>query len=117
MNEGLNGLKRFRVYEALASYEYKADITTYVLFSGKIKKPMSEFRSGVNTFRIVPITMQSRNADQVIRELQKKQERGGEFTKEELVPLSLCLLMGGEMSLKDRVKAAYQITEEALSVD
>lgn len=116
-NEGLDGLKRFRVYEALASYEHKADITTYVLFSGKIKKPMSEFKSGVNTFRIVPITMRSCNADQVISGLQKKQERGGGLTKEELVPLTLCLLMDGEMLLKDRVKAAYQITEEARSVD
>ena len=115
-NEGLDGLKRFRVYEAVASYQHKAAITTYVLFSGKIKKPMSEFTEGVNTFRIVPITMQGRNADQVIRELQKKLECGREVTKEELVPLTLCLLMGGEMSMKDRVKTAYQITQEADSV-
>lgn len=115
-NEGLDDLKRFRVYEALASYEHKVAITTYVLFSGRIKKPMSEFTEGVNTFRIVPITMQSRNADQLILELQKKQECGGELTKEDLVPLTLCLLMGGEMPLKDRVRAAYQITGEARSV-
>lgn len=114
-NEGLNDLKRFRAYEALASYQYKVPITTYVLFSGRIKKPMTEFHEGVNTFRIVPVIMQDRNADELIARLQGKQERGEEFTKEDLVLLTLCLLMGGEMPLKDRVEAAYQITGEATS--
>lgn len=115
-NEGLDGLKRFRVYEAVASYQNKVAITTYVLFSGKIKKPMAEFTEGVNTFRIVPVIMQNSNADQLIAELKRKQKCGEELTKEDLVPLTLCLLMGGEMSLRDRVKAAYQITQEAVSV-
>ena len=115
-NEGLDGLKRFRAYEALYSYQHKVPVTTYVLFSGKIQKPMAEFTEGVNTYRIVPITMQSRNADQVIRELQEKQECGGELTKEDLVPLTLCLLMGGDMSQKDRVEEAYRITRDAGSV-
>ena len=77
---------------------------------------MAEFTEGVNAYRIVPITMQSRNADQVIRELQEKQECGGELTKEDLVPLTLCLLMGGDMSQKDRVEEAYRITRDAGSV-
>ena len=115
-NEGLEDLKRFRAYEALYSYQHKVPVTTYVLFSGKIQKPMAEFTEGVNTYRIVPITMQSRNADQVIRELQEKQECGGELTKEDLVPLTLCLLMGGDMSQKDRVEEAYRITRGAGSV-
>lgn len=36
-NGGLEDLKRFRVYEAMSSYQHKAAVTTYVLFSGKIK--------------------------------------------------------------------------------
>ena len=115
-NEGLEGLKRFRAYEALYSYQYKVPVTTYVLFSGNVKKPMTKFTEGVNTYRIVPIIMQNRNADQVIRELQKKQECGVEITKEDLVPLTLCLLMGGEMPLKDRVEAAYRIAWKAGTV-
>lgn len=115
-NEGLEGLKRFRVYEALASYQHKVSVTTYVLFSGRIKKPMTEFHEGINTFRIAPVIMQSRNADELIVQLQGKQERGEEFTKEDLALLTLCLLMGGEMPLKERVEAAYQITQEAAPV-
>lgn len=116
-NEGLEGLKRFRVYEALASYQHKISVTTYVLFSGRIKNPMTEFTEGINTFRITPIIMQDYDADQLIAKLQKKQERGESYTKKELSLLTLCLLMGGKMPLKERVEAAYQITQNAASVD
>ena len=116
-NEGLEGLKRFRSYEALASYQYKVPVTTYVLFSGRIQNPMSEFTEGINTYRVVPVIMRGHNADQLIAGLQRKQGSGGEVTKEELVQLSLCLLMDGETLLGDRASAAYQITERAVSVD
>ena len=48
-NEGREGLKRFRVYEALASYQHKVSVTTYVLFSGKIKNPMTRFTEGIHS--------------------------------------------------------------------
>lgn len=83
-NEGILGLKRFRVYEALASYQNKVSITTYVLYSGRIKKPVTEFTEGVNTYRIVPIIMQDKNADQLIRQLECKAERGEALTKEDI---------------------------------
>lgn len=54
--------------------------------------------------------------NQLIQELQEKQ-KSEEITKDDLVQLSLCLLMNGEMSLKDRAMKAYQITETAASVD
>ena len=94
-NEGLEGLKRFRIYEALASYQHKVSVTTYVLYSGRIKNPMTQFTEGVNTFKIVPVIMRRYDADQMIADLKRKQE-----CKEKL---------------KDRVKAAYQITKEAES--
>lgn len=112
-NEGLKGLKRFRVYEALASYQNKVPVTTYVLFSGKVKNPMTQFTEGVNTFKIVPIIMQDHDADLLIEKLKRKQEHREELTKEDLALLSICLLMSGKMSLKDRAKEAFQITKEA----
>jgi len=60
-NEGIKGLKRFRVYEALTSYQYNVVVETYVLFSGNIKKPMTEFTEGYNTYRVKPIIMQEKN--------------------------------------------------------
>ena len=116
-NEGINGLKRFRTYESQMSYKYKKAVTTYVLFSGNIKNPMTEFTEGVNTYRVVPIIMQDKNADKVIAELKRKQEVGEEITKADLLPLVLSPLMSGEMSQKERVLAAYDITRKANEVD
>ena len=115
-NEGLIGLKRMRVYEAMTSYQNKVEVTTYVLFSGNIKNPMTEFTEGENTYKIHPIIMRNENADVLISELQCKVGAGKLVTKEELVPLVLCLLMEGSMSQKDRVKAAYKITRKVNTV-
>lgn len=114
-NEGLKGLKRFRVYEALISYQHKVSVTTYVLFSGRIKNPMTQFTEGVNTFKIVPVIMRGHDADRLITGLKRKQECKEKLTKEDMALLTVCLLMEGKMPLKDRVKAAFQITKEAES--
>ena len=114
-NEGIEGLKRFRVYEAMASYQYKAAITTYVLYSGNILNPVTEFTEGENTFRVIPIIMRERDADLLISELKEKEE-GGMITKEDLVPLMFCSLMGGKMAQKDRMKAAFRLTQQATHV-
>ena len=116
-NEGLDGLKRFRTYEALTSYQYKVPVTTYVLFSGKIKKPMTEFTEGLNTYRIHPIIMQKENADELLEELLRKSENGEPITRTDLVQLTLCPLMGGKMEQKDRIKTAYKITQSAATAD
>lgn len=115
-NEGIIGLKRFRSYEALASYQNKAEIVTYVLYSGKIKNPVTEYSEGINTYKVIPIIMQNENADIFIRKLLKKKECGKPITRAELVKLTITPLMGGEMSQKDRMKAAYEITRSATSV-
>lgn len=115
-NEGLDGLKRFRVYEALTSYQHKADVTTYVLFSGNIQKPMTEFSEGINTYRVQPIIMKHRNADELLANLERKQKNGEVITKEDLIPLVLCPLMAGESSQKDRINKAYHITRNATEV-
>ena len=112
-NEGTEGLRRYRSYEALTSYQNNVPVTTYVLFSGRIRNPMTELREGENTYRIVPIIMRDRNADQLIADIQHKIEEGELLTRKDLVPLALCLLMGGTMSLKDRVRAAFDITGKA----
>lgn len=115
-NEGTKGLRRFRSYEAVMSQHYKVPITTYVLYSGNIRKPMTELQEGENTYRVVPIIMRDKNADELIGKLMKKAEAGEDFTRSDLVPLSLCLLMGGRMPLADRVKDAFEIIQKAKGV-
>lgn len=115
-NEGLAGLKRFRQYEAAASRQYGVSVTTYVLFSGKIQNPMTEFTEGINTYRIVPLIMSKENADTFLEELIEKKKTGKAITREELVRLTLCPLMGGEMGMKQRLQTAYEITKGETAV-
>lgn len=116
-NEGLKGLKRFRAYEATISYYHNVEVSTYVLFSGKIKNPMTSFTEGANTYRILPIIMKEQNGDVLIQNLIQKVNSGETLSKKDLVPLTLCLLMDGKMAQKDRIKAAFLITGKAETVD
>ena len=115
-NEGIQGLKRFRVYEAVTSYQHNVTLETYVLFSGNIKNPMTEFTEGCNTYRINPIIMTGKDADKLIANLEEKQKSGKTITKADLVPLVLCPLMGGKSSQKDRIHKAYGIIRNATEI-
>ena len=115
-DDGIEDLKRFRVYESLTSYQYKTKVTTYVLYSGKIKNPVTEFTEGLNTYRIQPIIMSDRNADELIAELKLKQKQGKVITKRDLIPLILSPLMGGASSQLDRIKTAYHITRNITEI-
>ena len=64
---------------------------------------------------MIPIIMRERDADLLISELKEKEE-GGMITKEDLVPLMFCSLMGGKMAQKDRMKAAFRLTQQATHV-
>ena len=116
-NEGLKGLKRFRAYEALTSYQYNVTVETYVLFSGNIKNPMTEFTEGISTYRIHPIIMQNKNADELLAKLDQKQKKNQIITKEDIIPLILCPLMGGKSSQKDRINKAYHIIQKATKIE
>ena len=113
---GIEDLKRFRSYESVASYTHGVEITTYVLYSGQIKNPVTEFTEGINTYRVIPIVMQDMNADQLIHELKEKAARKEPITKADLIKLSLCPLMNGETTIKNRILAAYEITNEASDI-
>ena len=116
-NEGLDGLKRFRVYESMTSYQNKVPVTTYVLYSGNIKNPKTYFSEGINTYQIVPIIMVDYDADTYIAKLKEKLKKFEAITKEDLIPLTMCSIMGGTMSQIERAKAAYMITTAATTID
>lgn len=111
-NGGVTDLKRFRVYEAITSQQNKVPVITYVLFSGKIKNPQYQFTEGINTYRVIPIVMQNKNADRIIKRLRKKLKKSRPITREELVSLVLTPLMQGKIPIKDRIKNAFQIIGE-----
>ena len=115
-NEGLIGLKRFRMYEAVISYQNQRAVTTYVLFSGNIKRPMTEFKEGINTYKVVPIILRDKDADEILIRLRQKVDAGEPVNKADLLPLCLSPLMGGKMTHKERIMAAYDITRRATGV-
>lgn len=115
-NEGLDVLKRFRAYEALTSYQHKVIVETYVLFSGNIKKPMTEFSEDFNTYKIKPIIMKEHNADNLLAKLEQKQQNGKIILKKDLIPLVLCPLMSGDTPTKDRISKAYRIIRKSVKV-
>lgn len=116
-NEGKKGLRRFRSYEALASYQHNVEITTYVLYSGNIRNPVTELHEGINTYQVIPIIMRDKNADILIQTLQQKLEQKQTITKDDLVPLTLCSLMDGKMEQKERFMAAYKIISKTENVE
>ena len=111
-NGGLEDLKRFRAYEAVLSFQHKVSVTTYVLFSGKIQNPMSSFTEGVNTYRVVPIVMKEKNADEVLKALHEKVKKKELLTKEDRSSLILLALMDGTISQKERFLQAFSIMEQ-----
>lgn len=110
-NEGKQGLRRFRSYEAVTSYQNDVPVTTYVLYSGKIKNPITELTEGVNTYSVIPIIMRDRNADSILEEFRQKIKCGEMLTRHELAILTLCPLMGGEMGQKERILSAFSILQ------
>ncbi|MCC8151962.1 MAG: hypothetical protein LIO96_11055 [Lachnospiraceae bacterium] len=112
-NGGKRDLKRFRAYGANLSYQHDVSVTTYVLFSGKIKTPVTSFTEGFHTYQVCPIIMQDRNADQIILTLRSKMNAGKLLTKSDLVPLALLPLMGGELEQKDRILESLAIIRKA----
>ncbi len=112
-NGGIKDLKRFRSYEADTSYQYNVSVTTYVLYSGDIHKPMTEFSEGVNTYRVVPITLADMDGDALLNKLKVKNNTGAVLEGSDLISLALCPLMGGKMKTSEKIKSAYEILYQA----
>ena len=112
-DKGIKDLKRFRSYEALTSQQYDVAIRTYVLYSGNISHPITEFTEGFNTYRVQPIIMKGYRVEQVFNNINYKLEHAIPLTKEDLVPLTLCPLMSGTLSQMDRIHQALQILHKS----
>lgn len=44
--------RRFRTYEAIMSMKTDKTVITHVLYSGNVKSPVSEFRDGLNVYKM-----------------------------------------------------------------
>lgn len=116
-DKGIKDLKRFRSYEAVTSQQNDIPVTTYVLYSGNIKNPVTEFTEGINTYRVVPLILQDYDAETYFSELTEKIKNKRKLEKKDLVPLALCPLMGGDTTQKERIKKAFEILKDATGLE
>jgi len=115
-DEGVPGLKRFRVYEAYTSIQFNMEVVTYVVYSGNVVNPTTSITEGINTYRIIPILLNNKNADRIIAQSLAKSDAGRGLSKEELVSLSLTPLMGGTLTQMERIESSFQIFQKQREV-
>lgn len=104
-------LRRFHAYDAVYSNKTGKKVITYVIYSGGITNVKSELDCGLYTYRVQPIYLKDKNADEVFRKLKQKQDNGEAFTEDDYAALSLTPLMSGKMSRKDMFKEAISLAK------
>lgn len=111
-DKGENDLRRFLAYDAVYSHKTGKNVITYVIYSGGIKSVKAELNMGLFTYRIQPIYLKDRNADEVFEKIRQKQEDGTELTEEDYASLSLTPLMSGNMKIKEKIKEAVILSKK-----
>ena len=104
-------LRRFHAYDAVYSNKTGKQVITYVIYSGGINNVKSELDCGLYTYRVQPIYLKDKNADEVFQKLKQKQDNGEAFTEDDYAALSLTPLMSGKMSRKDMFKEAIRLAK------
>ena len=100
-------LRRFREYEATTSAVYGVEVITCVISSCKIQKIYVEMKTGISHYRVQMISLKNFQADEIFGKVKKKS--GSNIRKKDLIPVALCPLLGGEMSMKERVMEGFQV--------
>lgn len=111
-DKGENDLRRFLAYDAVYSHKTGKNVITYVIYSGGIKSVKTELNMGLFTYRIQPIYLKDRNADEVFEKIRQKKEDGTELTEEDYASLSLTPLMSGNMKIKEKIKEAVILSKK-----
>lgn len=109
---GEEDLRRFHAYEAVFSHETGKKVLTYVIYSGGIYDAQDELDCGGYVYRIFPVYLMQKGADEVFEYLKKKKENGKFFTEEEFARLSLTPLMTSYQSKKDTIKTAILLAKQ-----
>ncbi|MCI8530086.1 MAG: hypothetical protein HFH82_13200 [Lachnospiraceae bacterium] len=111
----VDDLRRFRAYEAVISYHYKTEVSTYVLCSSGVTNLISELAEGLNTYRVQVIRMKDWDASQMIETLERKDwdQWGRHGNRKALLEVLLTPLMGGSMPQAERIKRSLGILKKA----
>ena len=96
-------LRRFRVYEAVLSYQYKREVITCVLCTARARKQMNQLENGLNCYHVRLICLKDWDADSLIREMEEKQQINC-LEREELLRVILSPLMSGRLPQPERIR-------------
>ena len=111
-NKGKNDLRRFKTYESLLELQTNKDVVTYVVYSGNIKNPISEYDCGINTYKVKNISMANINGDEVFGRLKQKINDNEEITKHDLIELTFTPIMGGTLRNDEKIVDAIKILKK-----
>lgn len=106
-------LVRFHAYESVLSLKTGKKVITYVIFSGDIKNPRSEYNAGLYTYRLNAISLCHKDAVAVLERLSAKLKRNEPLAKEDMLELTLLPLMGGNINRKEKIKQALVIAKDS----
>ena len=111
-DSGEDDLRRFHAYEAVFSHETGKKVLTYVIYSGGIKNARDTLDCGTYSYKISPIFLTQKSADEVFHYLQEKSRKGEGFTDEDYAKLSLTPLMSSGQGRKDTIKTAILLAKQ-----
>ena len=103
-------LRRFRAYEAMIGFYYGVEVETCVICTALARKLKKKLKTGRNVYRVRLIRMKDRDADQILRELQERKDRG-ELQRADLIHLLLTPLMSGETSISYRIEQGIRMLQ------
>ena len=106
-------LRRFRTYESVMSMKTKKTVITHVIYSGNVKKPVSEFKDGLNVYRVDAISLREKDADILMGQIVCKMETGIALDRDDMITLILLPLMGGKMSKAKRIRDSLLLLKDA----
>ena len=85
---------------------------TYVIYSGGIKNARDTLDCGTYLYKISPVFLTQKSADEVFHYLQEKSRKGESFSEEDYAKLSLTPLMSSGQSRKDTIKTAILFAKQ-----
>lgn len=104
-------LRRFLAYEALLSNKTGKQVITYVIYSGGIIQSKTDLDCGIYTYRVQPIYLTIRDADDILTRLENKRALGRQLTEEDFAQLSLTPLMTNRCNRKNTIKMAILLAK------
>lgn len=108
-NKGKVDLRRFRAYESLLGHQTAKDVITYVIYSGNIRNPVNTLKTGINEYKVNIVHMADKDGDKVYNDIIEKINSGVEVTKQDIISLTFTPIMGGNISIVDKIINAINI--------